>query len=132
MNDSGKTTAFSTADHRQTESVAAKIYSDLQHASSAKQRLFVLVYLPTIEDYRDAGPNRWRRFVQEEAKKNGYLLVDVAEKMRALPPDKVKEFFRKGGHYSAEGNRYVAEVLHNSLSEMSGTLLHKSPVPQGE
>jgi hypothetical protein len=108
-----------TTNHEQTENVVSTIFAELQQTSLAKQRLLVLVYLPTLADYREPRTSRWRQYVQAEAYKNDYFFVDVVEEMRALPPQKVKELFRNGGHYTDEGNRYVAEVLYKRLSEMS-------------
>ncbi len=100
-----------------TEKVVAKIFSELRQASQAKQRLAVLVYLPTLADYKETRTVRWRRYVQAEANRNDYFFVDIVEAMRTLPPHKGKELFRKGGHYTAKGNRYVAEFIYEKLSE---------------
>jgi hypothetical protein len=64
------------------------------------------------------GPSRWREFVRAEASKNDYFFVDLVEEMRTFPGHTVKKMFRKGGHYSDEGNRYVAEVLYKKLMEI--------------
>ena len=105
-------------DHRHTEEVVAKIYSELQQISLANQRQAVLVYLPTLADYEGTGTGRWREFVRAEAGKNDYFFVDLVEEMRTLPGHTVKKMFRKGGHYSDEGNRYVAEALYKKLMEI--------------
>ena len=105
-------------DHRHTEGVVAKIYSELQQISLANQRQAVLVYLPTLADYEGTGTGRWREFVRAEAGKNDYFFVDLVEEMRTLPGHTVKKMFRKGGHYSDEGNRYVAEALYKKLMEI--------------
>jgi hypothetical protein len=104
--------------HEHTENVVSKIYTELQQTSRANQRFLVLVYLPMIADYKEIRTSRWRQYVQAEAEKNDYFFIDVVEEMRTLPPHRVKQLFRKGGHYSAEGNRYIAEVLNKKLSEI--------------
>jgi hypothetical protein len=108
-----------TVDHEQTETVASRIFVELQETSMANQRIVILVYLPTFADYEESRSNRWRQYVQAEANKNNYLLIDIAEEMRALPPEKVQALFRKGGHYSEEGNRYVAQHIYTKIKEFS-------------
>ena len=102
-----------------TEKVVSLIFADLQQTSRSKQRFAVFVYLPTRQDYTGSGEGPWRRYVQEEVDRNGYIFVDLVEEIRTLPPHRIDALFRKGGHYTAEGNRYVAEVIHDKLTEKS-------------
>jgi hypothetical protein len=111
-------TAFVARDHAHTDEVVAKIYASLQVLSVANDRLAVLVYLPTRGDYNEAHTNRWRRLVQDLASQHDYLFIDVAEEMLKLSPDEFETMFRKGGHYTDEGNRYVAEIILARLSEL--------------
>lgn len=99
--------------------VVSRIFADLQHTNEVKKSLLVLVYLPTFEDYMGLDPETkyWRKYVQAEADKNHYFFVDVVKELRSLPPESVKELFK--GHFSNEGNRYVADVLHQKLIEIS-------------
>lgn len=105
--------------HEHTEKVVSLIFADLQKAARSRQRFVVFVHLPTRQDYTEAGTSPWRRYVRREVDQNDYLFVDVVEEMRTLSPQRVDALFRKGGHYTAEGNRYVAEVIHNKLTERS-------------
>lgn len=109
---------FVTRDHRHTDDVVAAIFASLQKTSAANQRAAVLVYLPTRGDYEDVRVSRWQQLVQEQASEHGYLFIDVAAEMRKLSRDEFEKMFRRGGHYTDEGNRYVAEVIHRKLTEM--------------
>ena len=62
--------------------------------------------------------NRWRQFAQAQASAHDYHFIDVAEDMRKLPRHEFEKLFRKGGHYTDEGNRYVAELIYSRLSEL--------------
>jgi hypothetical protein len=115
----GDDRSFVTKNHRHTDDVVAKIFSELQQISLDNQRLAILVYLPTLGDYKGTTPLKWRRLVLAESRKHGYLFVDVFEEMRTLPPHVVKKMFRGGGHYSDDGNRYVAKVLYKKLREIT-------------
>ena len=109
---------FVTKDHGHTDKVVAKIYATLQDISRANERLAMLVYLPTRGDYESSVDNRWRRLVQAQASQHNYLFIDVAEEMLTLPRHEFEKMFRKGGHYTDEGNRYVAEIIYGRLSQI--------------
>jgi len=115
-----KDNGYVTKDHRHTDKVVAKIFESMQQIAKDNQRQLILVYLPTLGDYKGTVPLRWRQLVQAEADQHGYMFIDVAEDMQTLPLQTVEKMFRGGGHYSDEGNRYVAEVLYNKLLELPG------------
>jgi hypothetical protein len=102
-----------------TEEIVSRIFADLQQVNDAKQSLLVLVYLPTRDDYMgfDPATSHWREFVHAEADKRGYILVDAVDELRSLPPDGIKDLFI--GHFSNDGNRFIADVLHRELSKLS-------------
>ena len=106
---------FETVDHGKTDDVVARIFRSLQEISRSNERLTVLVYLPTRNDIGGAPANRWHRMVQAQAREHGYYLVDVAEEMNKLAPGEIEKMFRRGGHYTDAGNRFVAEVLYRYL-----------------
>jgi len=110
--------SYVTTNNGHTEQVAAKIFADLQQTSAENNRPVILVHLPTLGDYVGNAPVRWRQFVQAEVNKHDYLFIDVVEEMRKLPQEAVEKMFRGGGHYSDEGNRYVAEVIYQRLREL--------------
>lgn len=100
-----------TSDPGRMDAVVAKIFSNLQKTSLDNHRHVVLVYLPTRGDLEEPGYNRWEWLVGMEAEKQGYHYLNIADEMRTLPPGEAENMFRKGGHYTDEGNRYVAEML---------------------
>jgi hypothetical protein len=108
---------FVTKDHSHTDDVVAKIYASLQDISRARERLAILVYLPTRGDYEESNDIRWRHRVQAQASQHGYLFIDVAKEMLTLPRHEFEKMFRKGGHYTDEGNRYVAGIIYDRLSD---------------
>jgi hypothetical protein len=112
-----KDAGFSTKDQRHTDEVVAKIFESMQRISLRKQRPLVLIYLPTLGDYTGTVSLRWAQLVQSQADQHGYLFINVAEEMRKLPLQSVEKLFRGGGHYTDEGNRYVAEVIYENLLE---------------
>jgi hypothetical protein len=61
----------------------------------------------------DPATAHWREFVRAEARRNGYLFVDIVDELRSYPPQGVKDLFY--GHFSVEGNRYVADLLYRKL-----------------
>jgi len=108
-----------TDDHGRTDAVVEKIFSNLQETSVDNDRQVVFVYLPTRGDLKDRGYSRWEWLVGMEAEKHGYHYVNVADEMRTLPPGAVEKLFRKGGHYTDEGNRYVAEILLPKIAALA-------------
>lgn len=102
-----------------TQAVVARIFAELQRANQAKHSALVLVYLPTSYDYMETDRHTaaWRSYVKAEAIRRGYLLIDLVDVLRSLPPLRVKELFG-GVHYSVEGNKYVADLLYRELRDM--------------
>ena len=113
---------FVSRDHAHTDAVVEKIFAELQDVSQGNQRKFILVYLPTRGDIQDRRLSRWEQLVRSEADRSNYHFIDVADAMRTLPVHQINKMFRKGGHYTDEGNRYVAEVIYQRLRERSELL----------
>ncbi len=122
---------LTTAAHEQAEIVASEIFAKLQRTNREKQSVFVLVYLPTLEDYMGEKLSEfWRTYVKAQADQNGYHLIDIVPELRRVPPDQVNELFR--GHYSADGNKFVAEALYRKLSEIPEIRRRLRQVVSGE
>ena len=106
-----------TGNNKNTEIIVSEIFADLQRTNREKRSVFVLVYLPMLGDYMgEAATRPWREYVKLEAEKNAYYFIDIIEELRKTPPDGVNKLIR--GHYSADGNKYVADVLYKKLSEI--------------
>lgn len=110
--------SFVSKDRGHTDKVVAKIFAELHQISLANQRLAILIYLPTIEDYEEDTTCRWRQLVQAEAAKHGYFFIDIIEEMLKLPRQAAEKMFKRGGHYSDEGNKYIAEVIYSKLRDI--------------
>ncbi len=107
-----------TGNNKEREIIVSEIFAKLQRTNREKGSVFVLVYLPTLEDYMgNASTKSWRGHVQAEADKNSYYFFDIIEEIRKVPPLGVNRLFG-GFHYSADGNKYVADVLYKKLSEI--------------
>ncbi len=100
------------------------IFAELLRLNREKNSIPVLVYLPTLEDYMAEPAVEWRRFVRDEAHEKGIFFIDLIAELRKLPPHEVTnkfipfgevDFQGAAGHYSAEGNAYIAGVLTEKL-----------------
>lgn len=105
-------------DHAHTDAVVGKIFAALDDIAVRNNRHAVLAYLPTEGDIARDDKRRWERLVRSQAEAHGYDLVNVADAMRTLQPGDAEKMFRGGGHYTDEGNRYVAEVIYQHLAEL--------------
>jgi hypothetical protein len=101
------------------EDLVQMILADLQRINQEKQSLLVLVYLPTLYDYKDIARTKfWRNYLQAEAQDNEYFFVDLVAELQSLTRKPEELFSEKHGHYSVEGNKYVADILHKKLNEI--------------
>ena len=106
--------------------LAAAVFAALaQQHREAGSRL-VLVYLPMEEEARDDSTAALRRFVTEEAQRQGVVFLDGVAALRRLPRDEIPELylhegatqFRAAeGHYTERGNLWAARWLLESLRD---------------
>ncbi len=111
-------------DDNQIKRVIAKVFQDLQQVNQLKHSTLVVVYLPTRSDYKEREYEPWRQFMLTEAKRNNFLYIDFFDEFRSLPPqtqidyfisDKFSKFPRGAGHYTEEGNSFIARLLYDKL-----------------
>ena len=109
------------------EDLALEIFRDLLEINRSKNSTLVLVHLPLEEDYIQTHSNEWRHFLKKAAATYDFHFIDMTEIMRTLPPDEIKPLFLQqgpnvyhwaAGHYTAEGNEYVARVLYQELMKI--------------
>jgi hypothetical protein len=90
----------------------------------AKNSELVLVYLPTQEDLNRPSQAAWSKFLAEYARQHGLLFLDFADDFRRLSPaERDKLFIARGavefpgaaGHYTEEGNAFVADLIYQRL-----------------
>ena len=119
-----KTPVKSNKSDNQTRQVALKIFQDMQQVNQTKNSVLVLVYLPTKGDYIGNASEPWRQFLHTEAAKHNLLYIDLVGEFKELPSETIKNMFiAKGvmnyqgaaGHYTEEGNAYIARALYDKL-----------------
>jgi hypothetical protein len=99
--------------------IAAAIFADLARVNRSKKSQLVLVYLPGQSDYKTNGlAAEWRRFVGEEAAKQGVVFIDLIETIRHVPPTELDAFYLPDSHYSVEGNAWVASAVYKELARV--------------
>ncbi len=116
-------------DSNQLNRVTLKIFENLRDVNRSKNSKLVLLYLPTEVDYRDRSLDEWRKYLADESRKRGIPFIDLIKEFRLLDEREVPKMFLSGkevsfrgaaGHYSNEGNRYVAGTLYEKLLSIPG------------
>ncbi len=106
-----------------TWKIAAAVFSALAEQNRAKGSTLVLLYLPMEDEEETDAPDPWREHVRAEADRLGVAYVDLVAPYRTLSPRFVDSTIlgadRPGaGHYTAAGNRWVAEALIDRLRNL--------------
>jgi hypothetical protein len=95
------------------------MFEDLRELSRAKGSALALVYLPTLADCLGTVGDPWRLGLGQELARRGFTFFDLTPEFRSLPPAAVDRLFLPGPglgrHYSADGHRLVATLLHERL-----------------
>ncbi len=100
-----------------TLDLGLKIFEELQKLSRDNNSTLVLVLLPTYEDYVGVdGTESMRLALHDEAVKRNWRFIDLFDEFRARHPLEAKSLF--SGHYSEQGNAYVAGLLYRELLVM--------------
>jgi hypothetical protein len=98
--------------------LTTRVVAEVQRIGEENGAATVFVYLPTqpeaIEEYR------WRAPLTAAMDSLGYAFVDLTPDMRRLPAGVVAGFFIPesqggAGHYTAAGNAWVANALHERM-----------------
>jgi hypothetical protein len=120
--------------------VVSAVIEDLSAMSRTDSSTFVLVYLPTLDDYLHP-PDLWRQRIRAAAEREpNILFVDLIDELRRLPPDSVVPMFipspttdmdtegRGHGHYSVAGNQWVADHLFRRLPNAASDRVPHEPL----
>lgn len=115
--------------------LVGKILDSLMAVNDAKGSTFVLAYIPVRSDLTRGGVRegsaRWLRFLGEEARTRGFVLVNLIDEFARRSPGEIESMYipNEAGvgraHLSTHGNRIVAEEIHRRLAsvpELSGSL----------
>ncbi len=101
--------------------VITEIFQNIVQANTAKGSIPVFVYLPTTGDM--IRESRWRETAIKLANQLGLNFYDLTVEMRALPAGQANKFFipyykPAKGHYTEEGNRWVADKISHYISTL--------------
>jgi len=118
---------FPPYSQREAFDVALEIFSDLARTTAARGARAVFVYLPSEFDLGERGQQLapFRASLAEETQRRGLTFVDLTSEFRALTKAETDAlFFDPGetqfrhakGHYTPEGNAFVARLLSNRLA----------------
>ncbi|MCC6847886.1 MAG: hypothetical protein IT294_05245 [Deltaproteobacteria bacterium] len=121
--------AVDPADRARVVDVALAVFAELRAIAEKRGGTLVLVYLPTLFDCRlpATAPSglAWWPAIGPRAAGAGFRVVDLSAACRRLPaaeqdalffPEGALQFYAAAGHYTAAGNRFVAEALHRELA----------------
>lgn len=113
-------------DREKIPDVTVAIIGDLARMHRRRGSILVLAYLPTKEDYGGKTGKYlwWRTTIAAAAQLHGAIFLDLVAEMSKLPPERIPGLFLSGeglryrgadGHYSEQGNRYIAETIYALL-----------------
>jgi hypothetical protein len=108
----------------QVEDVLAQILLKLHEVNAAKGSTLVVVYLPSLEDL-DGSTAAIRRGLAKFCARNGWPWLDLTPDVLAMPAaqrdglfigeDQLSSYVWARGHYTEQGNRFVARRLYEQL-----------------
>ncbi|MEO5814755.1 MAG: hypothetical protein ABIT20_05700 [Gemmatimonadaceae bacterium] len=113
-----------------TWDVARAVLHDMAVRDSAVGAKFVVVYLPTIDDFKWKASDKWRESIREAAAKENYEFVDLVEDLRKVAADSVDGLFiprgqlafrGAAGHYTDRGNVWVEKLLRERVAALAGS-----------
>ena len=124
--------------------IISAIFRDIKQINQGKNSIGVLLYLPTRYDYKKPLSQSWKQFLINEASINGLFFIDLTDEFSKLPalniedlfiPDGTISYSHAAGHYTEEGNRYIADTLYKKMidiSEISARLNKESYIERSE
>jgi hypothetical protein len=122
--------------NQETLRILPLMFADLVETNRAKNSVLVLAYLPRSDEYGGDLQEPWRAFLAEYARQHGLLYLDFVDDLRRLAPTEIDRLFiAKGaidfpgaaGHYTEEGNRFIADLMYRRLIAIpdTGAKLHR-------
>jgi len=99
---------LSRGNDEQIRTITLKIFESLRQANEEKGSILIAVYIPIASDYVKEVP--WRKFLSVELAKRGIIFIDLTEEVKKQPMELMFT-----GHYSAYGNKYLANTLYEKL-----------------
>ncbi len=123
------TAAASAQANGATWKVARAALRDMAVKDSVAGAQFIVVYLPTIDDFKGKNSDKWRKSLQEAAAQDGYVAIDLVDELRKVSPDSVDGLFiprgqlafrGAAGHYTEAGNVWVEQLLRAKVPVLAG------------
>jgi hypothetical protein len=115
----------SVATHN-VQQITAKILENLQTADRRKNRIAVVLFLPTLDELIGTGPPAtWHDFLRDESTKRGITFIDLLNDAKTLPVSEAGKLFISDGaqrysdtvgHLSDYGNEYVSRRVYKALT----------------
>ena len=101
--------------------VASKIFQTIHQLGEENNVVPVFVFLPTERNLRKDGS--FYRWTVETMSRYDLHFIDLTPALRALPAGKAASFFidpgeQGGGHYTEEGNEWVAGEIYKGLMKI--------------
>jgi hypothetical protein len=120
--------ATDPAERRAITDVAMAIFAELRAMADKTGGVSILVYLPTLADCHlpanaSSGLDWWKTIAPQLAGR-GLRVLDLSDDCRGLPPAELDglfippgavPYYGAVGHYSTDGNRWVANTLTQRL-----------------
>lgn len=112
------------------QSVAERVFEELNRLNTERGSQLVLAYLPTLSDLEPSKLDDRRARVARFASASGIPFIDLTPDIRAVPPDSAAWYFitpnlikARGAarHYTVSGNRWVAARLAERLMALPAT-----------
>lgn len=124
---------ISELDENEIRAITSKVFESVKQLSSKNNITPVFVFLPTEKDI--GKESSWRAWVASTMKNLALPFVDLTPAIRALSAPRLTNFFipegiPSVGHYTEDGNDWVADELYRKLMEIPRirTLLDKTEV----
>jgi hypothetical protein len=111
---------------------------DLPRRDSANGTALLVVFLPTLGDFRGRVAGKWRGWLREAAGRGEFPLLDLIEPFQRLHADSVDALFipdgelpfrGAAGHYNRAGNAWVGEQLRRVIPSLTAHRLPLNPNP---
>ena len=101
--------------------IAAEVFRSIQRVTAERGAVPVIVYLPTQRDLE--AESEWRSWLTATIDTTQVPFIDITPDISSVPAGIAGTFFipptnGAAGHYSEEGNAWVAETLYQRLTHL--------------
>jgi len=117
--------------------IAETIFDRLADLNRKKNSKLIVLFLPTQGEYRNGLPSHVEQ-IKSKVIAKGIMWIDLVDDFRKLPPTRAERLFigedalsgyrTAAGHYTVEGNRYVAEILYSHIASIPSVALRLAAV----